>query len=298
MPLKKAVMQMDSDLHVHIMMDGENYKQATARHKNGVDKQYVREVLETYSKLGVKFLRDGGDAYGVSEYAKSIAPEYSIEYLTPVFAIHKKGLYGSIVGRAFTDMKEYALLVNEAKTRGCDFIKVMSSGILDFDVYGSISAGALALGEITEMVKIANAEGFSVMCHVNGAENMKNALEAGVGSVEHGYYADEESIKMFTQTGAVWVPTVSTCMNLLRTDRFDRETVLRIIQTHAENISRGIKAGVNIGSGSDAGAYSVPHETAANDEYMHLKEIIKDDKILYETLKKSENLIKERFGGK
>ncbi len=289
---------MNSDMHVHVLMDGKNYKEATLRHKNGVDKEYVHRLLNTYKQNGVNFLRDGGDNYGVSEYAKSIACEYGITYLTPIFAIHKRGLYGSVVGKAFDDMKDFALLVNQARKRGCDFIKIMTSGILDFSVFGNISEGSLELKEVREMVHIANSQGFSVMCHVNGAANIKNAVEAGVGSVEHGYYADEEAIKMLAETKCVWVPTISTCANPLLTTRFDKENVQKIIKSHEDNISRAISCGVNIASGSDAGAFGVPHETGMNDEYYHLNAIIKDTKLLNKTLENSKKLIKERFGGK
>ena len=68
-------------------------------------------------------MRDGGDPYGVAMLASRLAPKYGIDYRTPVFAIHKNGHYGSIVGRGFDDLKEFHQRVLEAKESGADFIK-------------------------------------------------------------------------------------------------------------------------------------------------------------------------------
>ena len=60
--------------------------------------------------------RDGGDHLGASEYARSISEEYGIEYRTPLYAIHRNGHYGGIVGRGFDDLKEYIVRLAQ-KTR-------------------------------------------------------------------------------------------------------------------------------------------------------------------------------------
>ena len=88
---------MFGECHAHVIMDGMNYKAAVALHKNGVCQEAVRAHLEAYQKAGITFVRDGGDAWGASRYARSVAAEYGIDYRTPVFAIHLKGHYGGIV---------------------------------------------------------------------------------------------------------------------------------------------------------------------------------------------------------
>ena len=98
---------MFGECHAHVIMDGMNYKAAVALHKNGVCQEAVRTHLEAYQKAGITFVRDGGDAWGASRYARSVAAEYGIDYRTPVFAIHLKGHYGGIVGHPFADRTEY-----------------------------------------------------------------------------------------------------------------------------------------------------------------------------------------------
>ena len=102
---------MFGECPAHIIMDGVNYRHAVEVHKNGPDDKIIREHLKAYQERGIVFVRDGGDALGVSARAKELAPEYGIDYRTPIFAIHKEGHYGSIVGNGFATMVELHTLV-------------------------------------------------------------------------------------------------------------------------------------------------------------------------------------------
>ncbi len=108
---------MFGECHAHVIMDGMNYKAAVALHKNGVCQEAVRTHLEAYQKAGITFVRDGGDAWGASRYARSVAAEYGIDYRTPVFAIHLKGHYGGIVGHPFADRAEYVAIGKTGQRR-------------------------------------------------------------------------------------------------------------------------------------------------------------------------------------
>ncbi|NLW70678.1 MAG: amidohydrolase family protein [Eubacteriaceae bacterium] len=286
---------MKAELHAHVIMDAINYKQAMARHEKGVDKAYVRGVLETYQRAGITLIRDGGDFAGVGEYAKEIAPEYGITYLTPIFALHREGYYGSVVGFGYRTMEEYRNYVADIKRRGGNFVKIMTTGILDFARYGVISEGALSLGEIKELVNIAHGEGFAVMSHTNGAVNVKNAVEGGVDSIEHGSYMDEDAVDYLAQSGTLWVPTIATQKNLLRTERYPAEIVSKIVAVNEENIAAAIRKGANVGVGSDAGAYAVFHAEGTLDEYAYIR-ALSDSEERFETLcTRSINTIKEKF---
>ena len=120
---------MFGECHAHIIMDGVNYQKAIALHKDKVNEDAIRRNLKAYQELGITFVRDGGDALGVSKRAKMIAKEYGIDYRTPVFAIHKNGHYGSIVGKGFNNIKEYGEVVSRPKAlgdiRGVSYIYAM-----------------------------------------------------------------------------------------------------------------------------------------------------------------------------
>ena len=78
---------MFGECHAHMIMDGVNYKKAVAQHKDGVVDAVIRQRFEEYTKRGIFFIRDGGDACGVSKRAAQLACEYGITYRTPIFAL-------------------------------------------------------------------------------------------------------------------------------------------------------------------------------------------------------------------
>ena len=206
----RGTRKMFGECHAHIIMDGVNYRHAIDLHRNGPDDNVIREHLKIYQDRGITFVRDGGDALGVSARAKELAPEYGIDYRTPVFAIHKEGHYGSIVGKNFSTMPEFHKRVLEAKEQSADFIKIMTTGLLDFNAHGAITGTPLDATEVKEMVHIAHEEGMAVMSHTNGTYGVQAAVEAGVDSLEHGNYMNEESLAMLSESHTVWVPTLVT----------------------------------------------------------------------------------------
>lgn len=286
---------MFGECHAHMLMDGVNYRQAVNRHKTEPDEKAVRSSLEAYRDAGVSFVRDGGDNCRVSLLAKCLAPEYGIDYRTPVFAIHKEGHYGSIVGKGFSDMKEFHKLVLEAGREGADFIKIMTTGLLDFCDHGKVTGIPLDKKEVKEMVHIAHEEGFAVMSHTNGVYGVQAAIEAGVDSLEHGNHMDEECISMLADSHTVWVPTLVTVRNLKGCGRYEDEVLLSIMKKAGENLYLAFKKKAQAALGSDAGAYMVTHGKGIIDEYHAFLKILGDDPSVDEWIHRGETEIKKRF---
>ena len=286
---------MFGECHAHVIMDGINYQLAVKRHEHGPDEQLVRKCLETYQKAGVSFVRDGGDARGVSALAKKLAPEYGIDYRTPVFAIHKEGHYGGIVGRGFSSLKEFHQLVLEAKKKGADFIKIMTTGLLDFENHGKITGAPLEGAEVREMVHIAHEEGFAVMSHTNGVCGVRAAVEAGVDSLEHGNYMDDETLSMLADSHTVWVPTLVTVRNLLGCGRYQDEVLRPIIRSGEENLKKAYDKGVKAALGSDAGAYRVMHGAGIQEEYKAFLDILGDSPEVKQWIRQGQEEIEKRF---
>ena len=288
---------MFGECHGHIILDGVNYADAVALHDDHVKAAIIHNHFAQYQNCDITFFRDGGDNRGVSKRAVDIAPEYGIDYRTPIYALHKFGNYGDIVGFGFSDMKQFRKRLEDVSAQGADFVKIMASGIIDFNQFGSISEGVLTFKELKEIIHIIHQEGFSVMVHVNGSETITNAIEAGADSIEHGFYMDDDTIATLAHSSCVWVPTVSTVANLLDdpNQRFDQETVHKIVQLHSENILKAIEKGAHIALGSDAGAYLVPHCKGTKDEYAYLSKIVSDINLLHNVLTEGENVIKHKF---
>lgn len=262
---------MFGECHAHMIMDGMNYKAAVALHQDGVCEKAVRGHLRESADAGVFFIRDGGDAREVSKLAKELAPEYGIDYRTPVFAIHKKGHYGGIVGHAFEDWKEYRDLIGCAKEEGADFIKIMVSGILDFAHAGTLTEDGLAREEIRCMIDAAHDAGMAVMAHCNGDRTCYWTLEAGVDSLEHGFFMEDETLQLLADQQTVWIPTMAPVGNLLGCGRFPDAEVQKNLDMQLKRVQKAASLHACIGLGSDAGAYLVPHGKGALDEYAYLR---------------------------
>lgn len=289
---------MFGECHAHIFMNGYDYKKAVEDHKDNPNEFLIRENLKRYQEAGVTFVRDGGDIYGSSKLAKQLAAEYGIDYRTPIFAIHKNGHYGGIVGHGFDTLKEYKKLVLEAKSQGADFIKIMTTGIMDFNEAGVITGEALPFFEVKEMVHIAHELNMAVMSHTNGTKAVQDALEAGVDSIEHGNYTDEETIQMMAETRTVWIPTAVTIGNLKGSGRFDDYVVDQILDRAKARIADAFAYNANIGLGSDAGAFCVAHGQGIWDEYELFMNIVKDKEKLDHRIMRSEQIIKDVFVNK
>lgn len=145
------------------------------------------------------------------------------------------------------------------------------------------------------MVHIAHEEGMAVMAHTNGDYGVQAAVAAGVDSLEHGNYMNEESLAMLAESDTVWVPTLVTVRNLLGDGRYDDETLKPIIESAEENIRKAFRLGIKTAPGSDAGAYRVLHGKGIRDEVQSFAEILGDQDAAYRWLAEGEAEIKKKF---
>lgn len=256
---KKGCDGMCCDCHMHMVLDGVDWKAAIHRHVDRVSESWVRDCLERYRKLGFSYLRDGGDRWGVGKKARLLAAEYGITYRTPLAPLCKSGHYGAFIGKKYENLREYVALIQMAREEGADFLKIMISGLMDFHRFGVVTEEPLTAEEIRELIHIGHEEGFSVMAHANGARTVEAAARAGVDSVEHGAYLDEDALWAMKENGTVWVPTLSTIGNLRGKGRFPEGEVCAILDSAMENVERFSGMGGLIAPGTDGGAWAVPH---------------------------------------
>lgn len=286
---------MFGECHAHIFMNGRNYREAVNLHKGHVCEAHIRASFLEYRKRGISFVRDGGDSLNVSATARRIAPEFGIDYRTPLFAVHRKKHYGGIVGFAYENMEEYTGLVEQVYHGGGDFIKIMVSGIMEFEKCGILSESSLPDGEIRDLVSIAHDRGFAVMVHANGAEAVRSAVLAGADSIEHGNYIDRDCVDAMAEMGTVWVPTAATIRNLMGSGRYPEEELHKIYACAAQNLSYAWEKGVLLALGSDAGAYMVQHGQGLLDEYAVFEELFGKTEKFRERLMEGESVIRRKF---
>lgn len=256
---------MNCDCHIHTILDGQDWKAAIARHREKADEQYLRNLLLNYQKLGYTYLRDGGDRWGVCELAKSLAPEYNISFSSPGAPLYMKGCYGGFIGTGFSDLREYRQLAREKKG---DFLKIMVSGIMDFSEFGKLSQPQFQSTYIEEMISVGKDRGMKVMAHANGADTVIAAAEAGVDSIEHGAYINEEALAAMAEHRVIWVPTLSPVGDMIGKGRFDDGVLKKIMVSFQKNLRMFHDMGGLIACGSDAGAWAVPHGCGSEEKWM------------------------------
>ena len=284
---------MFADCHMHMILDGVYYRAAIDHQKDGPDETLIRARLADYAARGITYLRDGGDGWGVGLRASQLAGEYGITYRTPVSNLCRKGHYGCFLGWGYENFAEYKALVDRVKAMGAHFIKIMVSGIMDFDRFGGITDTACSYELCHDLISYAHDQGFAVMAHANGVEAVSNALRAGVDSIEHGAYLEEETLHLLAESDAVWVPTIAPIANLRGLGRFPDDVLIPLTELHQRNIAQAAKFGAKIALGTDAGAYAVYHGSSVQQEYDLLKEALGEQ--TDEILLVGEQSIKDRF---
>ena len=142
---------------------------------------------------------------------------------------------------------------------GADVIKITSTGGVLSDT-DTGTGQQMADDELREVVNAAHALGRKVASHAHAANGINAALRAGVDSIEHGSYANKESIKLFKKGGAYLVPTLmagDTVVNLAKTTNFMSPAIsakaIRVGGDMIANFKRSYKAGVKIAYGTDSG---------------------------------------------
>lgn len=149
--------------------------------------------------------------------------------------------------------------VRTQTARGADVIKLVATG----GVLSNISAGVdqqFSDEELAVIVKTAHGLGKRVAAHAHGAGGINAALRAGVDSIEHGSYVNDESISLFRKTGAYLVPTVlagvTVAEHAKKSDFLtapQREKALKVGPLMVAALGRAYNGGVKIAFGTDTG---------------------------------------------
>lgn len=150
--------------------------------------------------------------------------------------------------------------VREVLRSGADWIKLCTSGGV-LSASDTPDAAQFTVDEIAAAVHEAGAQGKECMAHAMSAQGIKNALRAGVKTIEHGCFLDEEGIALMKQRGATLVPTLVAPRDVIRNAEKDPGSIpepmvqkaQETIRRHAAAFRAAVEAGVEIGMGTDSG---------------------------------------------
>lgn len=144
--------------------------------------------------------------------------------------------------------------------RGVDVIKIATTGGVNSRI-GSGLGRQIFDDEVKALVDTAHLYNKKVAVHAHGTDGVNLALAAGADSIEHGTMLDDESIRLFKQTGAYYVPTLSTVNGYLERlakdpNAYAPDVLVKIkwrINVTGESLRKAYPAGVKIAFGTDAG---------------------------------------------
>jgi imidazolonepropionase-like amidohydrolase len=154
-------------------------------------------------------------------------------------------------------------VVRELVRMGADVIKVATSGGV-LSPRDKPTHAHLAPAELDVLVEEASAAGVFVMAHAQAAAGIKNAVRAGIRSIEHGIYLDDEAIELMLERGTWLVPTLIAPRGVLNAAESGAaipaaavEKAREVVDVHRQSFGRAVAAGVKVAMGTDSGV--TPH---------------------------------------
>ena len=162
-----------------------------------------------------------------------------------------------ILSRIADGVEEIRKASREQLRAGADFLKIMTTGgvISDDDP----QACQFSVDEIRALVKVARNARVRTAAHAQGLQGIKNALIAGIDSIEHGFYLDDECIEMMLDQGTYLVPTFAAFEAIIahgrKAETGAKEQFVRKAEkaqeAHVESFKKAFNAGVTCGLGTD-----------------------------------------------
>lgn len=257
----KTVMPGMFNCHIHMLSTPIGYPARLNDENSG--KFAIRGMihLQQHLKSGVTFVRDMNGRKLVEMDLREGLREGL--FLGPDIHICRQclcmtGGHGWSLGRECDGVDDARKAAREQVRAGADFIKIMATGgiMADGEQPGEEQ---LTEDEIRAAVEVAHRAGRRTATHAQGTQGIKNALRAGIDSIEHGIMLDDEAIEMMLKNGTSLVPTLAASYFIIKNGveggvpAFAVEKAKIFREIHITNFIKAWKAGVMIGTGTDAG---------------------------------------------
>lgn len=168
------------------------------------------------------------------------------------------GGHGWQFGREADGIDEIREAVREQLKMGVNFVKLIATGGV---MTKGVDPGAtqFTLEELLAGVEEAKKAGRRTATHAQGTDGIKNSLWAGVNSIEHGFFLDDDAIELMLEMNAYLVPTLNAPYQIIRggikggVPRYAVEKSKSVMKSHFQSVRRAYKAKIPIAMGTDAG---------------------------------------------
>lgn len=255
--------------HAHLFLEGAelDFKKRKAYQSQSPEdlQEQAQNRLSKILETGVIAMRDGGDKDNVGLHLKSQRNGQAPNITSPGAAIYHKGRYGSFIGSPLENHATPEDCVAARVEAGADHIKVVPTGIINFQKGQVTKAPQMSAEEVRAFVIAAKKHNKHVMAHASGAEGIKNAIQGGVNTIEHGFFVTSEQLAKMRDQNIAWVPTFVPVQ--IQVDEAHKmgwspkivANLQKILDDHATRLQEADKMGVTIIAGSDAGSCGVAH---------------------------------------
>ncbi len=250
------------DCHVHLCMDaGPDPIGALSREPVPLTTLKAAELARKTLLGGVTTVRDMGGLAGVDLVLRDAIAAGRIpgpKVLASGRLICMTGGHGWQIGRQADGEAEVMRAAREQILAGADLVKFMATGGV---MTPGVEPGSeqFTEAELRAGIREAHKAGKRTATHAQGTQGIKNALRAGIDSIEHGIYLDVESIELMLQRSVPLVPTMSALFHIEKNGvqagipEFAVAKSLRVKPFFLESLTMAREAGVVIAMGTDAG---------------------------------------------
>lgn len=261
------------EAHAHLFLEGAEENPARrAEYLQQNDAQLLAQAIPRLCRLlaiGVIAVRDAGDKNGVglALQARYRSDRHEpMPYIdSPGAAIHHQGRYGNFMGRPVEEYPSIAACVDGRVAGGAHRIKLLATGIINFEKGAVTAKPQMPAPELAEFVRAAQARGRQTFAHCSGNDGVANCIAARVDTIEHGFFVDETQLAQMRDADIGWVPTFAPVQ--FQVDKAEqlgwsqtvRDNLQRILDAHAACLVKAAQVGVKIIAGSDAGSHGVAH---------------------------------------
>lgn len=248
--------------HVHTVMG--NPGDSTA--KKTID---AITHCKQYIESGVTYVRDvGGEEYIDIDIRDAINNGDIVgpEMVVSGKCICMTGGHGWTGGREADGADDCRKAAREQLRAGADWIKIMATGGV---MTKGVEPGSPQLNEdeMRAAIEEAHKVNAKTATHAQGMVGIKNALRAGIDSIEHGFYMDDWCFDWMKEHGTVYVPTLAAMywiyVNPDKVSDFVIRKVKGAFEAHKDTFHRAYEAGVTIALGTDAGTPFNFHDKTA-----------------------------------
>ena len=250
------------DSHIHICFDSSpDPMTSTLSESQTMTTLKAAKAAKLTLLAGVTSIRDMGGKDGIDLGLRQAINSGLIpgpRMLASGKLICMTGGHGWQVGLEVNGVDEVRKAARGQIKAGVDIVKLMATGGV---LTPAVEPGSeqLTEAELKAGVEEAHKAGRKTATHAMGTKGIRNALRAGIDSIEHGVYLDEETVSLMVKRDVPLIPTLSALFNIENKGieagipAFAVEKTLKVKPFHLESIRMAREAGVSIAMGTDAG---------------------------------------------